>query len=227
LQSMAIDPVWETLFAARAWGMYPSEAVIRGVMRTLGARSPRSGAAVLDLGTGPGANTWFLAREGFTVAGMDGSPTAIAQNRQRLAAEGLSADLRVGDITAALPWQEGTFDLVLDHAALYANPLSAIRRALTSVREVLKPGGHVLSLSFTTKTWGHGMGRAAEEPGAFMDITEGPLAGKGYVQFLSREDIGGLFSAFTDLQVEQSSYTLEHGRRLIESWVVLGRKPGY
>src|SRR5277367_945831 len=118
LQSMAIDPVWETLFAARAWGMYPSEAVIRGVMRTLGARSPRSGAAVLDLGTGPGANTWFLAREGFTVAGMDGSPTAIAQNRQRLAAEGLSADLRVGDITAALPLQEGTFDLVLDHAAL-------------------------------------------------------------------------------------------------------------
>src|SRR4051794_13543876 len=118
------DPAWERLFSSRAWGRYPAEPVIRALARAFPDRSrpPRA----LDLGCGPGANTWFLAREGFRTSGIDGSAAAIAQNRARLASEGLEADLRTGDFTVELPWPAASFDAVVDAAALYANPLVSI-----------------------------------------------------------------------------------------------------
>jgi len=180
----------------------------------------------LDLGCGPGANTWFLAREGFTVAGIDGSASAIEQNRSRLQQEGLSADLHVGDITATLPWADASFDLVLDNVALYANPLPAIARGIAEVARVLKPGGTFLHLSFTDRSWGYGEGRSAGAPGAYHEVDAGPLAHRGFVQFLARTDLDRLLGGFTGLQIERTSYTLENGQRQIEQWVAVCSKPG-
>jgi SAM-dependent methyltransferase len=108
---------------------------------------------VLDLGSGPGANTWFLAREGFAVWAIDGSPSGIAQNRARLTAENLTADLHVGDFTMRLPWAGATLDAVLDNASSCANPLRAITSCFAEVRRVLKPGGVFISLNLTDRTW--------------------------------------------------------------------------
>lgn len=223
---MTCDPAWEHLCSTQGWGKYPSEPVIRWVMRTLGRHPDRSRLRVLDLGCGPGANTWFLAREGFAVAAMDGSPTAIAQNRELLRQEGLDAELHVGDITAVLPWPDATFDFVLDNVAIYANPMPAIRRGLAEVARVLKPGGTFLHLSFTDRCWGYGEGEEAGEPGAYHKVAAGPLAKCGYVQFLGRTDLDRLLAGFTDHQIERNSYTLENGARLIEQWVVVCRKTG-
>jgi ubiquinone/menaquinone biosynthesis C-methylase UbiE len=73
-----------------------------------------------------------MAREGFSVSGIDCSPTAIGKAGERLAKAGLAADLRVGDI-AALPWPDNTFDGVLENVSLYCNGSESIRAALSEV----------------------------------------------------------------------------------------------
>src|SRR5271156_1950170 len=89
------DPIWEDIFCSKSWGRYPPEHIIRFIARTFSGVRDRSTIRLLEIGCGPGANIWFMAREGFSVCGIDGSATAIDRAKQRLASEGLMADLRV------------------------------------------------------------------------------------------------------------------------------------
>ena len=97
---MSWDPVWENVFRSQAWGKYPGEDLIRFVARNFYGVPDRSAIRLLEVGCGPGANLWFMAREGFTVYGIDGSQTAIDQARARLDAEcpGWKGQLWCGDM---------------------------------------------------------------------------------------------------------------------------------
>ncbi len=217
------DPVWEQIFSRREWGKYPPEHVVRFVARNFYRLPDRREIRLLEVGCGPGANVWFMAREGFTVAGIDGSPTAIKLANERLASEGLQADLRVGDYVE-LPWPDASFDGVVENVSLYCNPWSSVRRALSEIHRVLKPGAPFLSSFFTDRTWGYGLGKMVERD-AFVDISEGPLAGHGFSLFLSRDRLSELFSEFNLVSVERISQTMEDERHLLEQFVINCRKP--
>jgi ubiquinone/menaquinone biosynthesis C-methylase UbiE len=105
----------------------------------------RPGESVLDIGCGVGAVLGVIAREtpGLRLAGIDLEERQIAFARRYLAAEGLRADLRVGD-AAGLPWPDGSFDHIFtmwffEHLR---DPMPAMREA----RRVLKPGGTIRSI---------------------------------------------------------------------------------
>ncbi|MEP6859981.1 MAG: class I SAM-dependent methyltransferase [Deltaproteobacteria bacterium] len=213
---------WEATFRSQSWGRYPAEHVVRFVARTFGGPSDRAEVRLLDLGSGPGASTWFMAREGFGVSAIDGSPTAIAQLHERLAAEHLNADARVGDLNA-LPWADATFDGVVDNAALYCNPLASCHRILEEVQRVLKPGGALLSANFTDRTWGFGLGATVERNG-FADVSEGPLAHKGFALFFDRATVDALYARFAEHSVERLAWTLDREQHEIEMWIVQARK---
>jgi len=216
------DPVWESIFRGKEWGKYPPEHVVRFVARSFAGAADRRKVRLLEIGCGPGANVWFMAREGFSVSGIDGSPTAIDRAKQRLESEGLAADLRVGDF-GQLPWPDSFFDGVIENVSLYSNPRAAIERALAEVYRVLRPGAHFLSSFFSDRTWGYGTGNMIE-PDGFVDLREGPMAGAGFCLFLSRDRVGDLFSEFTDLGVERISRTLNGEQQLIEQLVITCRK---
>ena len=78
------DPGWEQIFSSREWGKYPPEHVIRFIARSFYGVPDRKEVRLLEPGCGPGANIWFMAREGFTVSGIDGSATSIKQADERL-----------------------------------------------------------------------------------------------------------------------------------------------
>lgn len=221
------DGKWEELFSSRSWGKYPSEIIVSEISRRFAReRDPRQ-IKIADIGCGPGASTWFLAREGFSVYSIDGSPSAIQQCKLRLSEASLEAtDLRVGDFCQALPWADGTFDAVIDVAALYANPLESSANALKEILRVLKPKGFFLSICFSTATWGYGKGPKGITPHSFLNIEEGPLGEKGYVQFFDDELLRSHYGCFAELEIERSSRTYLCGTKVVENFIVKGLKEG-
>jgi SAM-dependent methyltransferase len=216
------DPIWEDIFLSKSWGKYPPEHVIRFIARTFSAVEDRSKVRLLEIGCGPGANVWFMAREGFSICGIDGSATAIQRANQRLAGEGLQADLRVGDF-AELPWPDASFDGVIENVSLYCNPMAGITRALKEVHRVLRPRAQFLSSFFSERTWGYGQGEMVERDG-FINLREGPLAQAGFCLFLNRERVPEVFCDFAEIAVERISWTLNREKHLVEQFVISCRK---
>ena len=220
------DPVWEQVFKSREWGKYPPEDLIRFVARNFYAARDRSQVKLLELGCGTGANIWYMAREGFDVYGVDGSSTAITRAKQRLDAERLSVNLKVGDITnlEQLFPSAGQFDAIIDVCCLQCNRVSDVKRILSNVLSRLRPGGKVFSMLLAGDSMGRDSGREIES-GTFVDITKGPYAGIGLNHFFTLNEVKQLFSALTSLQVEYSIRSFNQRKDTNKHWVVQGTKP--
>lgn len=93
----------------------------------------------IDLGCGTGDNVIYLAQHGFDAVGVDLSPRAIAQARDKARTAGVSPTFVVGDVTD-IKEVAGPFDLVVDYGCLgcvigmparekYAKTLSRLTRS--------------------------------------------------------------------------------------------------
>jgi len=189
---------WDEKFRSRAWGRYPPEDLVRFMGRRF-RNAEKGSVRVLEVGCGPGANVWFLHREGYAVSAIDVSPAAIDLAGERLRRENKDlgspeADLRVGNF-ATLPWPDRHFDVVVDIFALYANTVDVLTKALAEIARVLKPGGLLYTKQWGTRTTGYGSGKALE-PGTFDAIPEGPCAGMGVSHFFDRGEVERVFGRF-------------------------------
>jgi len=219
------DPVWEDVFRKQAWGKYPGEELIRFVARNFYGAADRATVRLLEVGCGPGANIWYLAREGFSFAGIDGSAAAIAQAGQRLDVEcpawRLCGELHVGDISR-LPFADDTFDAVIDNEAVYCNPWDVSLQIYGEMARVTKPGGKLYSRTFASGTWGESTGEAAGHRA--WRCAEGPLAGKGFARFTALEEIPELVRGFEVRNVELVNWSLDGRRHEVREWIILGEK---
>lgn len=216
--------LWDDVFTASAWGRYPPEDLIRFIARNFYAAPDRRAARILEIGCGPGANVWYLAREGFSVSAIDGSAVAIKRCAERLAAEGLTADLKVGDVNRLADlYPADHFDAVLDIGCLVCFTAAGQRAAVGQLHHVLKPGGKLFSRLFARGTWGDGLGREIE-PGTFTDMTEGPLAGIGRVHFSSLAEVKALFAEFQDVAIETARVSYANRSREVINWLVSATK---
>ncbi len=187
--SRTFDPIWEdTIYGQGAHlNKYPFDLVVTFVFRHFPRQTPRGEVRVLEIGCGAGNNLWFVAREGFAAHGLDGSPSAIEFARERFQAEGLQADLRVGDFTR-LPYADAMFDLVIDRGALVCCSHEVCLKAVQEVRRVLKPGGKFLFNPYSDRHSSMASGRFGED-GLSHDITTGSVAGVGQLYFSSRREV--------------------------------------
>jgi SAM-dependent methyltransferase len=105
---------------------FPGAPAPDGIPWDIGRAQPRLmelealgaiGGEVLDAGCGPGDNAIYLARKGYSVTGLDSSPTAIARARARAAEAKAQVRFDVADATD-LTGYDGQFDTVID-SALY------------------------------------------------------------------------------------------------------------
>jgi SAM-dependent methyltransferase len=95
---------------------------------------------VADLGCGPGAHALALARRGYDVVGVDGSPRMVEVARTRAAHDKVVATFDVHDVSAPLLFADASLGgvlaiLVLQHLAYPGSFIAEIRRCL-------RPGGH-------------------------------------------------------------------------------------
>ncbi|MBW2617785.1 MAG: class I SAM-dependent methyltransferase [Deltaproteobacteria bacterium] len=221
---MAWDEVWEAVFQEQEWGRYPPEELIRFVARSFYNVARRDDVRLLEIGCGPGANVWFMAREGFDVFGVDASNTAIRLTRERLEGEGLRANLAVGDIKELDRIFPGlTFDAVIDVCCIQCHQLADAEAILQQIHSVLKPGGRSFNMLLAAGTYGEGLGRKVE-PGTFEGIAEGPLAGRGVNHFFSLDEVKRLMRPFSDVQIDSSKRSLNGLTWWINHWIVQGVK---
>lgn len=186
---------WDQKFRTQQWGKYPPEDLVRFIF-THYKHVDRTQIKVLELGCGPGANLWFLSREGFQVSGIDCSPTAIKLAKEFVETEvnEASLDLKIGDF-ADLPWEDNSFDCIVDIYAIYANPLSVIERTIQEINRVLKPGGVGYAKFFGCETTGYGLGEELEH-NTFDKISSGPCAHMGIAHFFTLQELKILFNQF-------------------------------
>lgn len=79
------DVSWEDLYSkGRMLNRYPHDRVVSIAFKYFGSVKNRANVRILDLGCGAGNNSWFFAREGFDVTGIDASETAIKFARKGL-----------------------------------------------------------------------------------------------------------------------------------------------
>jgi ubiquinone/menaquinone biosynthesis C-methylase UbiE len=222
---MSWENVWESVFTQQSWGKYPDMSIVRFIARRFFKETDRKSIKVLEVGCGPGANVWFLAREGLDAYGMDGSSTAIAQAGERLSSEGLQATLMVADATC-LPYDAGTFDAVIDCECVYANDVDSSKKILSEVNRVLKPGGEFFSLSFTDEMY---VGKTRDElaPRVYTDISDGLLAGKGLVRLMNKEDIQTLYGEYFCVDTVDKTTRTDLGQQYLTSeWMIVCSKKG-
>ncbi|MGH7894885.1 MAG: class I SAM-dependent methyltransferase [Candidatus Binatia bacterium] len=222
---MSRQPVWEKVHQERAWGRYPSIELVRFVAQAYYNAAPRSAVRFVEVGCGAGANAWYLAREGFSVCGIDVSPTAIERARAYLAAEGLSADLRSGDAGEVLrAFPADHFDCVVDVGCIQCNTLADATALVGEALRVLKPGGRCFSLLHHPDSEGYGTGRKIED-GTFTDIEVGQLKGLGVNHFYTEPEARTLFGSLTDLAVDKLTHTRRNQAERYTHLLVTGRKP--
>lgn len=217
---------WDEKFRTRSWGRYPPEDLVRFIGRNY-KNTARDQVKILEIGCGTGANLWFLHREGYAVAGIDGSPAGIEIARKRLAEENenldtVTPDFKVGDFSS-LPWADNTFDVVVDIFALYANTRAVIDQTVSEIHRVLKPGGR-----FYTKMWGRGCTGYGEgikiEDGTYDEIPRGVCHDMGVSHFVDEADIHDIFKNFQIDTIDVLSRSDQGGAIKIEEYMCVMRK---
>jgi SAM-dependent methyltransferase len=164
---MAIeDPLSET---RRAWDAVASsfddepdhglrDPEIRRVWTSLLRRMlPAQARTVLDAGCGTGSLSGVLAGLGYTVTGIDLSPSMIERARVKAQAQGESIEFRVMD-AGAPAFAPHTFDAIVCRHVLWSFPDPAA--VLTNWSALLKPGGILLLIE---GYWHTGSGLHASE----------------------------------------------------------------
>jgi glycine/sarcosine N-methyltransferase len=101
---------------------------------------------VLDAACGTGVDAAALARRGFSVRATDGSQAMVEVAAARFRREGLAIPVQRcswADLPAAI---DGRFDAVLctGNALVHAAGRDAMVQALTGLRRMARPGGHVV-----------------------------------------------------------------------------------
>jgi ubiquinone/menaquinone biosynthesis C-methylase UbiE len=113
-----------------------------------------STARVLDVATGTGRVPLLLAGQpwfGGVIQGIDIAPAMLALARGKVAAAGVGDRVVLCEGQAnALPWPDGTFDLVVSLEALEFFPRP--RHALAEMARVLRPNGRLI-VSKYPDTW--------------------------------------------------------------------------
>lgn len=219
---MAFDRTWEAIFQSRGWGRYPPEDVVRLVARRFFGVPDRTHVKILDLGCGGGANTWFLAREGFRVTAVDGSAAAVARTSDLLTQEGCTADVVVRDFLD-LNFPDAVFDAVLDCASIQHNPWDDIVSVHRHIFRILKPGGWFLGLLLNTDS-SHPRGDEAPEGSELRGFRAGTLDQGVFVHLFSRNELDLLFAPYEATSVDSVCRSDGGGTTWVAQFVVAAQK---
>ncbi len=198
------DEGWERQYAAgRALNRYPFDIVVTLTARYFGGNQRQPAPKVLDLGCGAGNHAMFFARLGFAVTCVDVSASALHVARQRLEAEGLSAQFHHMTF-AAIGTLDTTFDLVLDRFALSFADFSHLRGTIMpSIRGRMAPDSVLFSF---IPSQALRVKRLSEAPIASYTLDDLEHATGGDPMRMTRLDRQGIDALYEGFHIVQLHY---------------------
>ncbi|MEO8611862.1 MAG: class I SAM-dependent methyltransferase [Chloroflexota bacterium] len=164
---------------------------------------------VLDLGIGEGRNAFFLARNGYTVRGIDFAPSAVERCNAQAKRLQLPVEAEVGNILDShIPVSQ--YALIVSTMTLQFMKPSESEVVFARMKAGLAAGGVVYLTVFSTDDPSYGrlsqQGEAVE-PNTYFAKSLGQ-----HIHFFSKDEI---LAAFADLKLiyvaQQISYDLGHG----------------
>lgn len=166
------------------------------------------GLRVLDLGSGTGKNSLFLAERGSNVVGIELSKTAVRMAKERAEARELDAHFQTGDIGTTIPYEDANFDVILD--VVSSNSLTEAERRvyIKEMKRLLKPGGYVFVKALCKDGDKHALNLIEKFPGKEKDTYIMPMTGI-IERVFSKDEIEKLYADFKIMHLERkSSYTI-------------------
>jgi predicted CoA-binding protein/ubiquinone/menaquinone biosynthesis C-methylase UbiE len=137
---------------ARVYEVWARLTEARPRRRVLELADRRPGEDVLEVATGTGAQLVELARRGAggRTAGVELAEGMLKETRRRLERAGLADEVELHAGSALdLPFEDESFDLVVNGYMLDLLPKDDIPRALAEFRRVLRPGGRLVLSNMT------------------------------------------------------------------------------
>ena len=98
---------------------------------------------VIDLGCGTGTHSIYLAQQGFSVIGVDISPTAIMRAQKKASQAGVKPKFIVHDVTR-LDFLKGPFEIALDVGCFHGMNAAAQQRYSLELTQLMQPGNTLL-----------------------------------------------------------------------------------
>ncbi len=144
--TFALPSDWDGIYAGTGgyfFGTEPSQ-IAMAALRFFRAFGGDPGAAsALDLGSGEGRDTAFLAGAGLHVTARDVSPAGLEKTRALLAGRGIAperVDLALADISD-FEYPAGVYDVALAANVYQFLPPAAVPGHLERLKASVKPGG--------------------------------------------------------------------------------------
>ncbi len=142
------DNSWEATYnQGKMLNKYPFDLLVSLVFRQFGNIQDKSKIKVLDIGCGAGNNSWFFAKEGFNITGIDISEEAIKFAQSRFKNEKLSGKFiqkNFSDIGSL----QSKFDLIIDREALYTQDYKELAAIFSEINNSLSPNGIFVSFFY-------------------------------------------------------------------------------
>jgi ubiquinone/menaquinone biosynthesis C-methylase UbiE len=148
------------------------------------------GQRLLEVGCGIGTDLVRFARGGANCTGIDLSQTAIDLARKNLDANGVAAELHVGN-GEALPFPDASYDVVYGHGVVQytADPARLIREC----HRALKPGGRGIFMVYNRVSWLNAMSKLTRVD---LEHEDAPVLRK-----FSIPEFESLLTPFADVQI--------------------------
>lgn len=140
-----VGAMWDRRFAEHPWPSDPDPFLVELADGLPAGRG-------LDLGSGPGRNSLWLAAKGWEMTLLDASVVALDQAQARAERAGVHVDVVHGDVLRWRP-QGRTHDLVIV-ANLHPGS-DVLTQVLTSAADALVVGGHLFVVGHDISALGH------------------------------------------------------------------------
>ena len=61
----------------------------------------------------------------------------------------------------------------------------------------------------------------------YKDISDGPIAGKGFARFMDKAEISSLYGMFFTIRsIDKLEYTIDNGSMKVSEWIIVSQKRG-